>query len=122
MTKSERFVYIVWTKLNEFEIIEIIEFYDFPRLFIAKKDETYYIGLCIEENDGILEFLYLGVSEKRLDEIKSKKLTLYDSFKNPEYGYILKNYYNENGTISSEQIYPADLSDDILPNKGVFIS
>ena len=107
-------------ELGELEIVEVYDYYNFPLLFSCKNDTgKKYIAFIADELSGHEMWLYVEVSFKRLDMIKSGSVSLHDTFSKPEKGRLLKamipHYNNKSAEFSSEYVTPDQLDSDVFP-------
>ena len=73
--------------LGRLEILETFEYYDQPVLFSCKNAAGHlYLVVAADENEQNETWLYAGVSEERLNLIRSGAIDLHDAFADPEDG------------------------------------
>lgn len=108
----------VGTPLGALLIDTVIEYYDFPRLFVCRSNlGQSYFALSTADDGDTYEWLYLAVSELRKSALLQGRLPLTSAFKAPESGYVLKvvTYEKEISPLVSyllpEQIPVEDLPD-----------
>lgn len=109
------------TSLGELEIEEIYEFYDFPRLFSCKNRlGHFYLVISIEDLDDGWKWLYVPVSESRLQKIRLGEITLRDSFKNAEENLIYSVLLYTDASIPPEvkTVSCEKIPEQWLPEKG----
>lgn len=85
------------TILGELNILEIYDYYDMPILFLVKNElDIMYLVFWCDMTDVSWGYLYLEISPDKLQNIKSKTLSLYDAYRNPEnHLYIVYISYND---------------------------
>lgn len=107
----------IGTPLGTLTIGEIIEYYDFPRLFLCKSNLGHnYIALSIADNEESYDWLYLAVSEERQSAILKGQLPLATAYKNPESGFILKIVtFTADKPAQISYIFPEEISSEDLP-------
>lgn len=77
-----------WKQLS---IIEVYTFYDRPVLYCAQSEtDRKYIILLADESDTSEDWLYVEISNSRLNQIRSGRLTLRSAFTNAETGSLLR--------------------------------
>jgi hypothetical protein len=112
------------TYLGKLNIIEVYEAFDEPCLFACQNASgQIFLAVLIDENEDGQKWLYVALSQKRFEQIKSGTIDLHDSFKMAEDGmvYGVRMPILEDG-ISLVDIIPCDaLSGDILPLPGEFV-
>lgn len=109
------------TSLGELEIEEIYEFYDIPRLFSCKNKLGHiYLVISIEDLTVGWKWLYLPVSDSRLQKIRLGKITLRDSFKNAEEHFVYSALIYTDDSIMPEvkTVSCQDIPEQWLPEKG----
>lgn len=78
---KEKFIY-------DIELIDILEYYDVPQLFVAKFEDSESYLICmledINENEGCI-FLGVKVSKERLKKFYHKEIDLRFIFTKPEF-------------------------------------
>ncbi len=81
----------VGTQLGILSIEKVIEYFDFPRLFVCRSNlGQSYFALSTTDNDDSFEWLYVAVSESRKSAILQGNLPLAIAFKAPESGFVIK--------------------------------
>lgn len=105
--------------LGELNIIEVIIYYDFPRVFICENgNKEIYLSISTEESDEDFKFIYIPISITRLEDIKNKNISLKDAIKSSENGYVyLITIPVASGESSKKQIvYSSDIPEEWLPS------
>lgn len=78
------------TSLGQLDIFEVYEYLDGPRLFGARNNiGTMFLVFWCDEEDNATGWLYLPISEARLNELRRKEITLNAAFREPETNYYL---------------------------------
>jgi hypothetical protein len=73
------------------ELLEVFDEYDGPRLFSCRDDEgQQYLALWVDETAEADLWLYVAVSESRLQAAKEGSITLRDIFLSAESGEVLE--------------------------------
>ena len=105
-------------ELGKLEIVEIYEYYDQPVLFSCKSPAGHlYLAVAADENEEHQTWLYVGVSAKRLNRIRSGAIDLHDAFAEPENGFLLQEIIPYDNQIQPrlESIQPNQIPEDMLP-------
>ena len=109
------------TGLGRLEIIETYVYYDQPVLFSCKSAAGHlYLAVAADENEEHETWLYVAVSAKRLNLIRSGAIDLHDAFAEPEDGFLLQEIIPYDNQIQPrlESIQPNQISEDMLPVPG----
>lgn len=107
----------VGSPLGTLVIDEVIEYYDFPRLFACRSNTGQkYIALSVCDDEDSFDWLYLAVSELRKSAILRGHLPLATAFKSPESGYVIKvvTYVTNRAPLVSH-LFPEQIPDEDLP-------
>ena len=79
------------TGLGRLEIVETYVYYDQPVLFSCKSPAgRLYLAVATDKNEEHETWLYVAVSAKRLNLIRSGAIDLHDAFAEPEDGFLLQ--------------------------------
>lgn len=112
-----------YTIFIDMPITEVFDFYDQPVLFIAEgglPPDKYLVVLHDNDTEANIEtWLYVAVSQARLNALRDGAMDLHDAFKFPEDG--LARWYkrgSENYTGTSQAIF---LASDDLPEPGALL-
>ena len=114
------FLHKNFTQLGNLEIIEIYEYYDQPLLFSCQNAiGQKFLAVLIDETDTVETWLYVPVSENRLNEIRSGKIDLHDAFSKAEDNQVYRVCIPYDQNIQAKLLYVNvnNLSDDDLPSK-----
>ena len=109
------------TGLGRLEIVETYVYYDQPVLFSCKSLAGHlYLAVAADENEEHETWLYVGVSAKRLNRIRSGAIDLHDAFAKPEDGFLLQEIipYDNQTQPRLESIQPDQISAEMLPVPG----
>ncbi len=107
--------------LGRLEIVETYAYYDQPVLFSCKNAAGHlYLVVAADENDRHETWLYAGVSEERLNLIRSGAIDLHDAFADPEDGFLVQARvpFDNRTPPQIDSIQPDKISKDILPIPG----
>ena len=98
------------TMLGQLRIIEVLDWYDGPRLFIAQSGSgNRYIAFWADEIDEESLWLYASASEDRIENIMSGKLDLRRIYTEPEDGTIFLIRLFKDKPSSVEAICPNEI-------------
>jgi hypothetical protein len=114
-----------YTQLGNLKLVEVYVAYDEPCLFTCKNASgQIFIAVLIDENDDYKKWLYTAISQDRFKSIKCRKIDLHDSFKlaEEEFSYIVEIPFVEEEDTIVKMISCKDISRDMLPLPGEFIS
>ena len=79
------------TVLGRIEIVEVYEYYDIPRLFLCQNEfGHFYVALSIGEDLYSNTWLYVLISRKRLELLRSGKIQLRDVYRKAEDRCVFK--------------------------------
>ena len=107
--------------LGRLEILETFEYYDQPVLFSCQNAAGHlYLVVAADENDRHDTWLYAGVSEERLNLIRSGAIDLHDAFADPEDGHLFQAIipYDNQTEIEIDSIPPNQVPEDMFPVAG----
>ena len=107
--------------LGRLEILETFEYYDQPVLFSCKNVAGHlYLVVAADENDQNETWLYAGVSEERLNLIRSGAIDLHDAFADPEDGLLVRVIvpYDNQTEFQIDSIPPDQVPEDMFPVPG----
>lgn len=110
------------TSLGELEIAEVYEYIDGPRLFAARNNigAMFLVFWCDEEKDAT-GWLYLPISEARLNSLRRKEITLNDAYREPETAYYLV-YTGVPPRTDSALLFNSNaINSDFFPPTGYYI-
>jgi hypothetical protein len=104
------------TILGQLRIIEVLDWYDGPRLFIAQnRSGSRYIVFWADETEEGSLWLYASASENRIDGIVSGKLDLRRIYTEPEEGMIFLIRLFKDKPSSVEMVFHHDIDQELLP-------
>lgn len=112
------------TPMGQLAIEQVIEYYDFPRIFTCRnKTGQAYFGLSVFDDEEIDEYhwLYIAVSNLRLEAILLGGISLRKAFVAPENGHVLRVITRQHSDSLHEYLLPEQLSDDMLPLATYFV-
>lgn len=118
--------------IGQIDLHEVYVFYDQPLLFLVQsqsKGNPMYIGNAIDETDDDETWMYLEVSQQRLNQINNKEIDLYTAYKQSENDLLIKftihnKLSRETGTLhATEELVEADsMPDELLPVPGYYLN
>ena len=109
------------TLLGELEIEEVFVYFDFPRLFSCKNEKgQIYLALSVEETDEITKWLYVSLSNPRLEKIRWGEISLREAFQNSDGGnaYIVTVPASKFNQSFSDEISSESIPENWLPKIG----
>lgn len=110
------------TSLGELDIFEVYEYIDGPRLFAARNNiGTIYLVYWFDETEEATGWLYLPISESRLNELRRKTITLNTAFKKPETNYYIVYTGIELGKDTATAVVPNKIDTEFFPPEGYYI-
>jgi hypothetical protein len=114
----------IGTPLGILTIQTVIEYYDFPRLFVCRSNlGQSYFALSVADNDESFDWLYLAVSESRKYAILQGQLPLAIAFKTPESGFVFQVVtYASDKVPFVNYLIPEQISSDDLPDQEYVLS
>lgn len=105
------------------ELIDIVEYYGVPQLFIAKfkNSESYLVCMLenIDKNKGCM-FLGVKVSKERIKSFYQGEIDLRSIFVNSEFGLPFFEVIKEGDNYVAELIPEKILSEEELPEKDYY--
>lgn len=113
-----------FTHLGNLEIFEIYEYYDQPCLFSCRNmAEHFFLAIWVDETSDFDRWLYAPISLLRLAYLKSGGIDLRSVFLNAEDNFVFDvEVFYENNHSNVTIIACSDLTDDLLPVEGEFLS
>ena len=110
--------------LVNLEIVEVYEYYDVPCLFSCRNTSgQIFLAVWIDEKPDFKTWLYVPMSQRRLENVRSGKIDLYDAFKNSEDNFVYKAIIPCDGSHDKiEAILSENLIDDWLPIPDEFLN
>ena len=110
---------------NDFSFEKVLQYYDGPRLLLQKShDGQLYLAWWCDSDESVDRWLYLPLSEGRLNTILSGEVSDFDALNNPEDGYLfVVDVDLDTDSIVQTILTDANaLPDDILPDPAVRLS
>lgn len=111
------------TLLGNLRIVEILDWYDGPRLFVAENAAGHhYIAFWADEQEDVSLWLYSSVSESRISRLISGKLALRNIYTEPEDEVLFLVRLSHQVQSTVEVISPDRIEVDLLPPNGDFLT
>ena len=109
--------------LGKLEIVEVYEYYDRPCLFSCRNASGFlFLALWIDQTKNSTIWLYVPMSQRRLEKVRSATIQLRDAFLTSEDGFVYKVTIPSNEEETRvEHILCKNIIDDWLPVVGEFI-
>lgn len=107
--------------LINLEILQILEFFDLPELFVAKDNvNTKYLCLLVDTNENKPNYIVTPISTERLTFYLHGKLDLREVFQNSELRqwYIIKDVTSKCFEASFLEI--SEIPEEYLPDEGLY--
>ena len=104
-----------------FSVDMVLDYYDGPRLMLQRSlAGQLYLAWWSDSNASTDRWVYLPLSEERLESILSGKISALDGLRNPEDGYIfVVDIDSDADSIAQTVMTTADtLPEDALPRPG----
>ncbi|MGM3305220.1 DUF6575 domain-containing protein [Anabaena sp. WFMT] len=110
--------------LVNLEIIEVYEYYDVPCLFSCRNTSgQIFLAVWIDETPEFKTWLYVPMSQRRVENLRSGNIDLRDAFVNSEDNFVYKAIIPCDATPDRiETILSKNLIDDWLPLPGEFLN
>ncbi len=113
------------TALGELRVTEIYDYFDGPKLFCASNslDSLFLVYWCDKKDDGAEGWLYLPITEVKLEALRQSQLSLRDAFLSPENNGLYHVYTAINSSDDIATYYSENEIDKLLfPPEDEFIS
>lgn len=79
------------TVLGELTLVQVLEYYDFPRLFTCRSvTGQYYVAISTFDDDSESQWIYLPISSLRLGAVLAGGMSLRHAYLQPEGGYLIR--------------------------------
>lgn len=112
------------TILGELTLLETYVFYDGPRLFSAQSlTDQRYLAAWANEGHEADEWLYVAISEARLNMVRSGARTVRSAFLEPEgFTYRVIIPHDDSSPDSAKTVVPSEILDAWLPGENFRIA
>ena len=104
------------TALGRLRLVDVWDYYDGPRLFVAQNAAgAFYIALWADEDDTTNTWLYVAVSEDRLERVQTGQISLRAAYLDPEDGKVFEMIVPKgSGDIALALVDIAQIAADLL--------
>lgn len=112
------------TILGTLALVEVFEYYDFPRLFTCRSASgQHYVAVSTFDDEVESHWIYLPVSSLRLESIHHGGISLRQAFRAPEGGYLVKvTCYSSERRPEVAYTLPEQVPEDDLPSADYTVS
>ena len=101
------------------QTVEVFVYHDRPLLFSAQDVLGHkYLAVLTDEEDTFEDWIYIAVSQSRLEMIRSGGIDLHDAFGKPENNIVFKIRNNFDGDEEITPVFAINLPVELLPKKG----
>lgn len=117
------FTFPIGTMLGVLHMIRTIEHYDFPRIFICRNTtHQKYLVLSTYDDDERCEWLYLPISELRLNSVIVGGMPLRQAFVQPEGGFLYSAKTFVESPAEVVAVFPEQVAEEDLPTSDYFLN
>lgn len=110
------------TILGQLEIFEVYEYLDGPRLFAVKNNiGSIYLVYWFDEQEEETGWLYLPISEEKLNQLRRKEISLNEAYRHPETFYIIAYTKIPPQIDTAELVLPLAINKEFFPPDGYYI-
>lgn len=112
------------TVLGELTLSLVLEYYDFPRLFICRSSTGQsYVAVSTFDDEGESHWIYLPISSLRIESLLAGGVQLRTAFQQPEGGYLIR-LVSQHATRKHEVTFvlPDQVPEEDLPSPDYAIS
>lgn len=111
------------TQLGNLQMVEVYDYYDGPRLFLAANTGGQrYLAISVEDlQGGISRWLYAPISERRLRVLNDGSMDLRNAFVSVEDEFVFEVFTGASED-SAAPVKSSDLPDTELPMAGEFLA
>jgi hypothetical protein len=108
-----------YPNFREMRTIEVFVYHDRPLLFSAQDILGHkYLAVLVEEEETFEEWIYVAVSQNRLEMIRSGGIDLHDAFGKPENRIVFRIKNDFDGEEEVNPVLANELPIELLPKKG----
>lgn len=115
-----------FTSLDQLELIEAYEFYDHQPILFACQNPTnkLFMAVWVDEEELFDTWLYVRMSPRKFEHVRSGLIDLHDTFARPSDGYVfvVDIPHDEQQQISIRRIASHLISEEWLPLAGEFLN
>lgn len=110
------------TILGQLEIFEVYEYLDGPRLFAVRNNiGTMFLVFWCDEEEDATGWLYLPISEARLNQLRRKEISFNAAFRDPETVYFLVYTGIPSRGDTAKLVSVGDVDTEFFPPEGYYI-
>ena len=112
------------TSLGKLSFLEIYDDYDGPKFFSAiNQFRQIFVVYWVEHNKDERSFgwLYLPISEKKLNKLRRTQISSYDAFSNPEQGIYFVQTFPDKNKDTAEYHNISEIDSKLIPPESIFI-
>ena len=112
-----------FTPIGELNIIDVLFYYDGPRIFIGQNEASKFLGFLVDEIDEWDQWLFAPVSKERVSQIKKGIISIREALLNVEDGWVfeIKLPVIEKASATVELRRPQDIPLQYLPQEESYI-
>lgn len=115
-----------FTSLDQLELIEAYEFYDHQPILFACRNAAnkLFMAVWVDEEEEFDTWLYVRMSPRKFEQVRSGLIDLHDTFACPLDGYVfvVDIPHDEQQQISISSITSDLISEEWLPLAGEFLN
>jgi hypothetical protein len=112
----------VGTLLGRLHLLEVWDYYDIPRLFVARSaSNANYVVFWTDESPNADVWLYAAVSDLRLEAIRCGRVSLRRVYREPEDGCVFVVSIPREGQAAVQPHRPDEIAIDRLPLEDDFV-
>lgn len=112
------------TVLGKLELGRVLEYYDFPRLFVCQSVTGQdYVAVSTFDDEMEFHWIYLPISSLRLESVMRGGVPLRQAFEAPEGGYLVRIVcYSDKRKPDVSYVLPEQIPEDDLPSPDYVIA
>ena len=113
------------SELGKLKIVEVYDYHEGPKFFCAQNQfRQLMIVYWVDHNDSddAYGWLYLYISEEKLNKLRRGQLSVREVYKNPEQGLYLVYTFPEHSNDTIKYHSEGEISNNLLPPADIFIS
>lgn len=115
---------VVSTPIGELLITDVLASYDGPRLFVCVSQSSQtYLALWVGDDEDSERWLYVAISQIRLDAVRTGRIALRQAFLEPEDGWLWEFSYVFDGDVfRSRMVSGQNLAEEDLPSEDAYLN
>ena len=111
------------TPMGKMEIVDVFIYYDGPKLFVCQSEGgVKYLVNWTDTEDGKDTWYFVPVSEERLSQIKTGIISIYNSTKNAEDGWLIIITSTPDNKSTATLAFTNNLKEDDLPDEDTYLT